>query len=298
MLCPSVRQQCYSEFAGHTLSVDGGDEIYLDVEWLSQVLKPIMSHKLLASVLPQELSAMRDELVHDGVLRWHFARHLWSQLLEGVSSSSATARCMQGLAKVLITLGVALPLEPTTSSASVERQSHVNDEPNSPKDMLVIMRLPDRCSDKIAQDLTGWGNKTRPGERMVTLKWRFDPRGPPFGLVERVIAACHAVGFVERGLCWRYGALFKSRAMTNKGGRKYRLYTFIIRYDNISELLTMSMKGPLENNRVWIALRFVASAMVNILKDWPGVLSEGWPACVEHPDTRMYLASSHEVRTY
>lgn len=44
--------------------------------------------------------------------------------------------------------------------------------------------------------------------------------GPPSGLVERLIASCRVIGKVEQGLCWRYGAVFKSHAMASENGEK------------------------------------------------------------------------------
>lgn len=52
----------------------------------------------------------------------------------------------------------------------------------------------------------------------VALKWRFDWAGPPHGLVERLITSCRVLGEVEKGLCWRYGAVFRSHAMTSGDG--------------------------------------------------------------------------------
>lgn len=289
MWSPSVHHECCSNFAGHILSVDGGDKIFLNVEWLSEVLRPIMSHKLRAQVFPDDLSVMRDDLVNDGVLRWQFALHLWRAMLGDVPLAS-TPRIMEGLVAVLITLGVALPLQPMIPSADGGR--------DSARDMLVIMRLPETCSDEQRQRLVTESENTGPGVPTVTLKWRFDQAGPPYGLVERLIAACHALGVVDRELpCWRYGALFKSHAM-NEDCRHIRLYTFIIRYDASNRTLTMSIAGSLDNDMVWAALRYVASAMVNLSRDWPGLLWEGWPDCAEHPKSRMFLASSTKVRSH
>ena len=47
--------------------------------------------------------------------------------------------------------------------------------------------------------------------------------------------------------------------------------------DDPERVLTARTFEPLENERVWVAVRYVASARVSISKEWPGVL---WEACL------------------
>lgn len=296
----------HSDFAGHILRVDSGHGIFLDVVWLSGVLKPVMDHKLRRRIFEGELSVMRDDLVDRGILRWQFAKYLWRSLLD-----HATMPCedqvMVALFRVLVSLGVALPLGRAKFSITEEVSSASKDGDQHPQDMLVIMRLPERCTAEQEEQLSSLVTKGRRGAQEVTLRWRFDAAGSAYGLLERLIASCHLIGELEQGLCWRQGAVFKSHAMANADGsgrRKIRLYTVVVRYDSVytdgcsdpDRVLTVRMIGPLENDRVWTALRHIASSMVMISKDWPGVLWEGWPECPEHPTIRMYLATSVKVQ--
>ena len=90
-------------------------------------------------------------------------------------------------------------------------------------DMLLIIRLPETCSSA-CQNTIDIAVKMALGDcTQVNLKCRFDAAGPSFGLVERIIAPCYVIGEVERNACWRYGALFKSHAMTGRRGRVFRL---------------------------------------------------------------------------
>lgn len=79
-----------------------------------------------------------------------------------------------------------------------------------------------------------------------------------------------------------------------------RLYSFVIRYDDASggerRVLSFRMLGPLEDGRLWVALRWAASSMLSISREWRGVLWEGWPECPEHPKERTYLATPDRVR--
>ncbi|CAM9834872.1 unnamed protein product [Ectocarpus sp. 6 AP-2014] len=283
-----------SEFAGQVLRIANGNGVFLDVVWLSTALKPILSHKLLHKVFPQDLAGMRDELVHNGILRLKFAEHLWSDVMK----KPIPEEVLDALCRVIVNLGVALPLEPA-SLLPDSTTAYATGRPNiSRQDMLVIMRLPETCgTEHELQELISYQMR-RHSDREVTLMWRFDGAGPPYGLVERVIASCHAVGVVEMGLCWRYGAVFQSRAMATSDGSD-SLYTFVIRYDyavgDERRILSMRMFGPLQDDRVWAALRWVASSVVNISKDWPGVLWEGWPQCARCHRNRIYLATSDKA---
>eukprot|EP00903_Cladosiphon_okamuranus_P018362 g16892.t2 len=106
-------------------------------------------------------------------------------------------------------------------------------------DMPVIMRLAE-TRNKYHEVLFNGLAPKMPRDREVTLNWEFDKAGPPYGLVERLIVSCHVLG--ER-------------------------------------VLTAKISGPLDDMRVWLAIRYVASAMVNLSREWPGVRWEGWLDC-------------------
>lgn len=280
----------FSEFAGHIVRFANGDGIFLNAGWVSFALKPVLDHKIRARTVPQHFASMRDELVNNGILRRGFAEHLWSKARRGPLSDGQ----MDALYRVVISIGIGIPLETADSSACPSGSGD-----RGRRDMLVIMRLPEMCGRQQQDDIDRWVSeaKQRHGVREVTLKWRFDSAGSPPGLVERVIASCHVVGVVEMGLCWRYGAIFKSRALA-PGGVGERLYTFFIRYDDTcgadKRVLEMSMFGPLDGE-LWTALRWIASSMVNLSREWPGVLWEGWLECAKHPMERTYLATPAQV---
>lgn len=80
-----------------------------------------------------------------------------------------------------------------------------------------------------------------------------------------------------------------------------RLYTFFVRYDDVTtggenRVLSLRMLGPLDDDRVWAALRWVASSMLSISREWRGVMWDSWPECPEHPNDRTYLATPDTVR--
>lgn len=277
-----------SDFAGHTLRIDGGDGIFLDVVWLSKVLKPILNHKLKDETFDNNLSPMRDDLVENGVLRLQFARHLWRDFIGHAALQSKKMLVTTALFGVLVDLGIALPLGRTALSTHASLI-------NAPADMLVIMRLEETDNVSQRNRIDRLSAQMPQGDQEVTFKWRFGFGGPPYGFVERLMASCHVLGEVERSSCWKYGAVFKSGAITSKAGRTARLYTLALSYDDQRKVLTARIFGPLRCDRVWVVSRFVASAMVNLSKDWPGVWWEGWTECAQPNPCRLYLASSSKV---
>lgn len=46
---------------------------------------------------------------------------------------------------------------------------------------------------------------------------------------------------------------------------------------------------------VWAALRWVASAMISVSREWRGVLWEGWPECPKGHIERTYLVTPDKV---
>lgn len=109
-----------SEYAGQTLPVAYGDGIFLDVRWLSTALKPILSHKLEWDTFPQHLCGMRDEFVENGVLRVELAEELWCREMGGPLGREGV---VEALCRVLLDLGVALPLDSASLLARGERKA-------------------------------------------------------------------------------------------------------------------------------------------------------------------------------
>lgn len=353
-----------SEFAGQVLRVDGGEGIFLDVELLSQVLNPIMDHKLRLRKFPATREIKwRNDLLNTGVLRWKFARFLWREIFFSHAAQSSEGQLEEALFDVLVKLGVGLPLgrattvPPNGSSAlSASRQATTvpanggmrsalpaSSEGNGMRDMLVWRWLPLSLTEELREHLEDLLEKKRQsGAREVTLKWEFDSAGAPHGLVGRVMALCHVVGEAETGLCWRSGAVFKSPRVTEwavksprvaggvvksargtggavgsprvaggvaksarvtgeavdsprVAGGADRPYIVAIHYDDTKRVFSVRMFGHLESERMWVALRFIASVMVNIAVEWPGVLWEGWLECAEHVRDRVHLTTPSEV---
>lgn len=268
-----------SEFSGQIVRVDSGQGIFLDVKLLSKVLNPILDHKLRTRMFDRSnFTIWRDQLINTGVLCGMFARNLWGDSLSEWPTSFVD-KLENSFLDVLVKLGVAIPLG---------REDLPGD---SLPDMLVPRWLPAQLSQQGHQTLTSLLSKNLDGDgREVVLSWRFDRAGAPRGLVGRVIASCHMIGEVERSLCWATGAVFSSPPVAVG---VTRLYIVVIQY--IDQVLSVKVVGPLNNDRVWAALRFVASLMVNISTDWPGALWQGSIECAEHVGSMVFLSTPREV---
>jgi len=212
------------------------------------------------------------------------------------------------LYRILIKLGVALPLTRGEDKTASLAPWITYQQTTSPPPMLVIMRLRETCSDEQECSIQRLVEEKVTGDRDVTLKWKFDSAGCPYGLVERVIASCHVIGVVEEHLCWRYGALFNSHGFRSRYRERIRLYRMVIRYNKhgdthnrrVHHALTVRIIGPVKNPRVWKALQFVASAFTTIAKEWPGVDIQGSPVCPRHStaSTAFRLANQDEVMKF
>lgn len=81
-------------------------------------MKPILSHKLERDLFPPHLADMRDEFVDNGVLRVELAKELWRREM---GEPLAREGIVEALCRVLIDLGVALPLDSASLLARGER---------------------------------------------------------------------------------------------------------------------------------------------------------------------------------
>lgn len=262
---------------------------------LSRVLNPIFDHKLRHRHLPTaELFGWRDEVLSTGVLRGAFARHLWRDVFSNHAVQSPDGELEKALFDVLIKLGVAIPLGRATGPAVDGCASPTSHKGAGTRDMLVQRWAPLCLTHHEQEELDNMIEERRQwGAREVMLKWMFDWAGPPQGLVGRVIASCHVIGEAEKGLCWKSGAVLKSPTMLR--GANHRLYVVEIRYTIEGRVLSIKISGPLEDERVWVALRFMASVLVNVSKEWQGMLWKGWVDCPNHPRDHVYLATPTEV---
>ena len=278
--------------------------VFLDVEELALTLAPILNHKMgrenplhahfSSERQPEErwISEARKRLVSEGVLEARFARSLWKK---------DDIEMPQQIFDVLVKLGILLPLVPqrytwdvslATMSASWE---HV-------KEYLVLMRLPLKASCETMAHFYAF-EKLRE-EWGVVVKWEFDHGRNPYGLVERLVASCHAIGNVVMGTCWREGACFVGhQASIDAAGGSFALTVQLTRCATLNRpkagTLVVQAFGSRDGRAVWGALRFVISSAWRLFEEFPGLGWEAWVECPKHHGKEQhYLAgvSDSKVR--
>lgn len=284
-----------SEFAGQILRIDGSEGIFLDVVLLSKVLNPILDHTLRDRLLgTSRLNTARHELIHDGVLRCDLARYLWRDVLNDNADKLSEGLLEIALFDLLVKLGVVLPLGRAVLPANKGSSSPIYLDDEGLRDMLVRRWLPPCLGEDLQKHRDNLlENMVQRGAKEVMFGYEFDPAGPPQGLVGRLIASCHVIGEAERKLCWQSGAVFKSLPMAGRGADEQ--YVVEVRYNSTPRIISIRMFGPLESERVWAALRFMTSVMVNLSNEWPGVLWAGWLQCPVHVQDVVHLATPAEV---
>ena len=284
------------DFAGQLLRVDSGNGIFLDVGLLSEALNPIVDHTLPIRIFGETpLNVSKHTLVTTGVLSPAFALHLWRDISPRHAPERFSSHFESALFDVLIKLGVAFPFGrvPLPGAAHGSPPVPPYNGIDTQRCMLVWRWLPETLSDHGKATFRALVEQLGDHEE-VTLKWEFDRAGAPHGLMGRLTALCHVLGEAEEAMCWRFGAVFSSARVA---GATRPPYVVELRYNNAERVLSVTIFGTLRSHRVWTVLRYVASLMVNISKDWPGALWAGWVKCAEHPLQRLYLATATEVNT-
>lgn len=257
-----------------------GANVVLDMGWLTRALKPILDHKVDArnedgvaifggrKLDTAALLSDRDALVHKGILRKDFAGYLWR-----VGDQNEEAQMM--LHNMLVTLGVAIPL-PQGSPENITGRAKGD---SKCCDLLIIMRL----SDEPSPDALGVVGEVLSPRSGLKATWVFH-EGAPYGLPERILALCHRLGLMSSQARWRYGALFEDE----RGAR------LVLRYEKTSCSMTAETIG--QESGDFESLRFAASAILHIGREFPWVSWEGRVECMRHPGSTMYNISSSEDR--
>lgn len=193
--------------------MDGGQYLFLDMEWLSNVLKPVLDHKVsqleLAGHLGYEASDVErwnNDLLTYGILRHKFAVVLWQEVIRDCPKEEDVVKELCG---VLEKLGLVIP-----------RARDENGLSGGYSDLLVIMRLESDCPCDMVKRLEDFHKYMGEGRRLK-LQWKFDAEAP-YGLIERLVVSCRVLGHVHLDGYWRRGALFTSPAAD---------YAFLAKYE-------------------------------------------------------------------
>lgn len=315
--CPIHVAILYRESGGAFLRHPEG--VFLDVEDFALSLAPILNHKIQQKdkhgtdvFAGRKLDSRwmldaRKRLVRKGVLEPLFARYLWDK--DGSNLPKQTF-------DVLMKLGILLPL-PKRQPRGTEGDSLWGFSPSRwqpdrdgplrytslsftpsqwqhENDFLVLMRLPLIPTN---ETMARFDRFKHLGEKWgVVAKWEFDRGSTPHGLIERLIASCHAIGNVVPGTYWRRGACFVANIESLKaGGGSFALS---VHFDPRSEHMNIPKAGTLvvqafghrDGRAIWGALQFVISSALRLFKEFPGLGCEAWVECPTHRGPQLHLA--------
>lgn len=237
----------------------------------------MFSGKRLTQGWQQEASR---HLFDRGILYRCFAHFLW----EKPGQPEATL-------DVLVKLGILLPIREEGYRKTEMRAAGDHDcgRLHAPpvnvcgRGFLVLMRLPNkiptvvaRCMEVFAGLKQQWG---------LVAKWEFHDGSTPHGLVERIIASCHAIGNVVGGTCWRKGACFKGNDAGQRAGDGS--YALMVNFCEKNEgeniwtagTLTIQAFGARDGRAVWGAMRFAIFTVWRLFDLFPGLSWQAWFEC-------------------
>lgn len=147
----------------------------------------------------------------------------------------------------------------------------------------MLMRLPNKIPTVVARRMEVFtGLKQQWG---LVAKWEFDVGCTPHGLVERIIASCHAIGNVVGGTCWRKGACFKGNDAGQRAGDGS--YALMVNFCEKNEgenirtagTLTIQAFGARDGRAVWGAMRFAIFTVWRLFDLFPGLSWQSWFEC-------------------
>lgn len=271
--------------------------VFLDVEDFALSLAPILNHKTqqkdkdgTAMFAGRRLDSdwmlyAKRQLVEKGVLHTRFARYLWNE-----------EKLPRETFDVLVKLGILLPLP---QRQDLDKRRHGPSDFTfsrwqEDKDFLVFMRLPSTPANETVARFAKF--KLLESKWGIAAKWEFELGSTPYGLVERLIASCHAIGNVVPGTYWRTGACFIAdpESVEAAGGS----FALALHFDPSAKHLNLAKAGTLvvqvfgrrDGRAIWGALRFVISSAWRLFKEFPGLGWEAWLDCPKHAGYQLFLA--------
>ncbi|CAN0148410.1 unnamed protein product [Ectocarpus sp. 6 AP-2014] len=240
--------------------------VFLDVVWLSRILKPLLNHK------DQRAFDGRVNLGDTGDTRitLHDQSDIasWSRLKnEGVLEPRlANAMWPDGLSKyvlpTLVSLGLTFPLEGDPDAG-----------------LVVLLRLePDR-PESVGEVIDTFCSGLTPA---FSASWKIFLGVPP-GAIEKVLTRCCGLGGVRT--FWRYGVLVHG-GVGDLDGRG--IFAVVVEYSSNTNELTTQIFGDISTPAPWVALSYVISSVSLMLVDFPGLRWEGSLKCPQHGNEMLF----------
>lgn len=253
------------EYEGRILRQDS--QVFLDVVWLTMILKPVLNHKvteILGEVrmdLGQgrsivlstrtEIEAWR-RLKRDGILNTELAQALWPGQLWKYALQTLQA------------LDLAFPLSNGDGS-----------------DFVIMLQLREEHPDIVDQALDDF---RREDTQTLEARWEMVLGVPP-GAVEKVLTRCCRIGTSKK--FWRFGVLVQGGFEGDTGGN----FAMRIEYVEKANRMIIRVDGDLSSVPPWVAFCYAMSAMLSMTWTFPGLKWEASIVCPAHPSGSLPVSS-------
>ncbi|CAN0072339.1 unnamed protein product, partial [Pylaiella littoralis] len=236
-----------------------GSFVFLDVDWLAEVLKPLFSHKPLVSDSRRTLggrevrnSTSLRRFEREGILEPAFAEELWGK------------EAAPHVLETLESAGLTFP------------------RPGDKRDgLVVLLRQPRARPVHVSDKLEGFRQRKESRDGRITATCNFWGGVPP-GFVERLLTRCCHLGTCDP--FWRFGVLIQS----------VEHFSVILEYeedegtlhgDTLVGKLSLEVFGDCTAAEPWAAMSACLSIVVRMLSEFPGMDADANMDCQsDHSD--------------
>ena len=271
-------------YAGHCVVAGVGREfegtvvrhatfVFLDVVWLTRILKPLFNHKETAPeagkvflgdtgdtriVLEENRHiASWNRLKQDGILEPELAGILWPDLSQYVLPTLAS-------------LDLTFPLERDPAEG-----------------LVVLLRLGTERPDTVGDDMDTFRSKH---SAVLNARWKWFLGVPP-GAIEKVLARCCKVGDAQT--FWRYGVLVQGALSGDEGTGSF---TLVLEYSSERAELDLKAYGDICTVAPWAVLAYAISMVRTMAMEFPGLRSRAFVGCPEHRQDMLVSSTVRQFR--
>lgn len=242
--------------------------VFLDVIWLTRILKPLFNHKdtervdgsvILGSTGDTQTTLTEDRhiqswnrLKKEGILEPELARVIWPRLVDYVLPT-------------LSSLGLTFPLEHDPAEGQV-----------------VLLRLGRDRPRGVGEDIDDFRSRH---SAALSLRWTCFLGVPP-GAIEKVLTRCCRIGAVQT--FWRFGVLIRGAI---RGSECSGSFVLVLEYTSDSNQLDVQVYGDTCTVAPWAACAYAISAVRTMAIEFPGLRLRGFLECPKHGEEMLVTST-------
>lgn len=247
-----------------------GSYVFFDVHWLADVLKPLLSDRLVTSYGCTTLGGKEVPISASSVSLKRFERKgILEPILADVLWGKETA---PHVLKTLESAGLTFP------RAGDERDG-----------VVILLRLPTKRPEPVGVKIDDFRLEKTTGGRNGQIRAVCSfPGGVPPGFIERLLTKCCHLGACDP--FWRFGVLIGSG----------ELFSAILEYRESDELvgkLTLEVFGDCTTAGPWGGMSACLSVVVQLLSGFPGMTAGAEVECQQHLSDNGIQIELSQVRS-